>query len=205
MKRSPLVIVGTVAGLVGVLNFHTTPAKISLGSLTSPTSTGTSASGAGSSTASSSTTAPTKRPGGSGANASTASSSTTSSRPPSTQSTSTTSGPAVTSTTAAPTTTTTVASNVTQTVTGPSVNYYFGLLSVKVTVVGKKITNVGISSLSDGGNYRSQQIDQASIPLLEQEAMRAQNANIQSISGASYTSAGFQLSLQDALKKVGIK
>jgi uncharacterized protein with FMN-binding domain len=76
---------------------------------------------------------------------------------------------------------------------------------VKVTVVAKKITNVGIASLSDGGNYRSQQIDQAAIPLLEQEAMQAQNANIQSISGASYTSAGFQLSLQNALKKVGIK
>lgn len=76
---------------------------------------------------------------------------------------------------------------------------------MKVTVVGKKITNVGIASLSDGGNYRSQQIDQAAIPLLEQEAMQAQNANIQSISGASYTSAGFQLSLQHALKKVGIK
>ena len=76
---------------------------------------------------------------------------------------------------------------------------------MKVTVVGKKITNVGIASLSDGGNYRSQQIDQAAIPLLEQEAMQAQNANIQSISGASYTSAGFQLSLQHALKTVGIK
>jgi uncharacterized protein with FMN-binding domain len=111
----------------------------------------------------------------------------------------------VTTTTAAPATTTTASSNVAQTVTGPSVNYYFGLLSVKVTVAGKKITNVTIASLSDGGNYRSQQIDQASIPILEQEAMQAQNANIQSVSGASYTSAGFQLSLQDALKKVGIK
>lgn len=90
-------------------------------------------------------------------------------------------------------------------VTGPQVNYYFGLLSVKVNVAAGKITSVGIATLSDGGNSRSQQIDQAAIPLLEQEAMQAQSSNIQSISGASYTSAGFQLSLQNALKQVGLK
>ena len=197
MKRSPIVVVGTMAGLVGVLSFHSMPAKLTLGSMTSPTSTGAFRASTTTSVtpATTSTSAPKSRSKG----AAPTSTPTLNSPPP-------TGAPPVTTTTAtvSPSTTTT-ASSVSRTVTGPSVNYYFGLLSVKVTVLGKKITNVGIATLSDGGNYHSQQIDQASIPMLEQEAMQAQNANIQSISGASYTSAGFQLSLQDALKKVGLK
>ena len=47
-----------------------------------------------------------------------------------------------------------------------------------------------------GGNQR--------FALAAKEAMRAQSANIQSISGASYTSAGFAQSLQSALKKLGL-
>jgi uncharacterized protein with FMN-binding domain len=76
---------------------------------------------------------------------------------------------------------------------------------VSVTVSGRKITKVGIASLDDGGQPQSQFIDQQSIPVLEQEAMQAQNANIQSVSGASYTSAGFQQSLQAALQSLGIQ
>ncbi len=84
-------------------------------------------------------------------------------------------------------------------------NYTWGVLSVKVTVSGSKITNVTIASIDDGGNPRSQYIDQQSIPMLEQEAMQAQSSSIQGISGASYTSAGFQQSLQGALQSLGFK
>jgi len=73
-----------------------------------------------------------------------------------------------------------------------------------VTVSGKKITNVQIASLDDGGNFRSQSIDQQSIPILEQQALQAQSANIQGVSGASYTSAGFAQSLQGALSSLGL-
>ena len=69
---------------------------------------------------------------------------------------------------------------------------------------GSHITNVSIASLNDGGNFRSQSIDQQSIPILEQQAVRAQGANIQGVSGATYTSAGFDQSLQSALKKLGL-
>jgi uncharacterized protein with FMN-binding domain len=64
---------------------------------------------------------------------------------------------------------------------------------------------VGIASLDDGGNPRSQNIDQQSIPILEQQAMQAQSANIQGVSGASYTSGGFQQSLQGALHQLGLQ
>ncbi len=79
------------------------------------------------------------------------------------------------------------------------------MLSVSVTASGTKITKVGIASLDDGGNPRSVFIDQQSIPMLEQEALQAQSANIQGVSGASYTSAGFQQSLQGALHQLGLQ
>jgi len=87
---------------------------------------------------------------------------------------------------------------------GATVNYHYGTLSVKVTVSGKTITAVAIASLSDGGNPRSATIDNQSIPLLINEAMKAQSASIASISGASYTSAGFVASLQNALTQLGL-
>jgi uncharacterized protein with FMN-binding domain len=90
-----------------------------------------------------------------------------------------------------------------RTAVGPRINYNWGVLSVSVTVSGTKITKVGIASLDDGGNPRSQSIDQNSIPQLEQQAVAAQGANIQGVSGASYTSAGFKESLQAALRQLG--
>jgi uncharacterized protein with FMN-binding domain len=91
-----------------------------------------------------------------------------------------------------------------RTAVGPQVNYSWGVLSVSVTVSGSKVTKVGIASLDDGGNPRSQSIDQNSIPVLEQQAVAAQSANIQGVSGASYTSAGFKQSLQAALQQLGV-
>jgi uncharacterized protein with FMN-binding domain len=78
-------------------------------------------------------------------------------------------------------------------------------LSVSVTVSGSKLTKVGIASIDEGGLQRSQYIDQQAIPILEQEALQAQSASIQGVSGASYTSAGFQQSLQAALHTLGFQ
>jgi len=77
-------------------------------------------------------------------------------------------------------------------------------MSVAVTVNGKTIKSVKVASLDDFGNGRSQYIDQQAIPQLINEALAAQSANIATISGASYTSAGFQASLQSALTKLGL-
>jgi uncharacterized protein with FMN-binding domain len=90
-----------------------------------------------------------------------------------------------------------------RTAVGPQVNYSYGTLSVSITVSGTKLTKVGIASIDDGGNPRSQEIDQNSIPMLEQQAVAAQSANIQGVSGASYTSSGFKQSLQAALQQLG--
>ena len=172
MRRAPIVIAATVAGLVGVLAFHTTPARLGAGILpgVSGTSAGSSGSLQGQGTGSSGSPPP--------------SSATAHARPKGTAH-------------AQP--------GGTRTATGPAVNYNYGVLSVSVKVSGTKITHVGIASIDDGGLPRSQLIDQQAIPLLEQEAMQAQSANIQGVSGASYTSTGFQQSLQAALQTIGFK
>jgi len=202
MKRSIIVSSATLAGLAGVMVFHTAPNSLSIGGL--PTSAGASTATTTPTTVAGasppSTVSPSKR-----RTTTTTTRSTTPTTTPSTTAASTT--PTTVATTAPPTTTkptTTVATSGVRTAVGEAVNYYFGVLSVSVTVNGTKITNVSIANLQDGGNYRSQSIDQQSIPMLEQEAMQAQSANIQSISGASYTSAGFAQSLQSALKKLGL-
>lgn len=181
VRRAVIVIGATVLGLVGVLSFHTTPAKLSLGSLSAGTPR------------SATTTTPV------------GSSPPTTGPPPPTSTTAPVShAPTTTSppTTAAPTTT---APATTRSATGPSVNYNYGLISVAATVSGSKLTNVSIASLDDGGRPRSQSIDQQAIPILEQQALQAQSANVQGVSGASYTSAGFQQSLQAALSQLGFK
>jgi uncharacterized protein with FMN-binding domain len=162
MRRTPVVVTATVAGLAGVLAFHTSPSHLSLGTL--PASSG------GSPSAPHTTAPSTASQGGS-------------SSPPKRGST----------------------AAATRTADGPAVNYNFGVLSVSVTVRGTRIVRVGIASIDDGGLSRSQYIDQQAIPLLEQEAMQSQSANIQGVSGASYTSAGFQQSLQAALHTLGFQ
>jgi uncharacterized protein with FMN-binding domain len=113
-------------------------------------------------------------------------------------------GPTPTPTTAGVPTTTTTAPSAAGSATGAAANYSYGILSVKVSVSGTNITNISIASIDDGGNPRSAYIDQASLPLLEQQALSAQSANIQGVSGASYTTAGFEQSLQSALSKLGL-
>jgi uncharacterized protein with FMN-binding domain len=169
MKRTPIVLGGTLAGLIGVLAFHTTPARSSFTTLPG-------ASGVSGTSATSGATAPAKA----------------------------TASKAASSKTAAGASAKPTSASTTRSAVGPQVNYSYGVLSVKVTVSGKKITNVGIASLDDGGDPRSQYIDQQSIPMLEQETMQAQSANIQGVSGASYTSQGFQQSLQSALQSLGL-
>ena len=161
MRRSPIVLVGTAAGLVGLLTFHTKSAQLSLGSLSQGGLV---------------VTTTTSIAGG----------------PPRDHS--------VAPTTAAPTTAAVVTA---RTATGGSVNYSYGVLSVAATVSGTKLVSVSIASIDDGGSFHSESIDQQAIPILEQEALQAQSASIQGVSGASYTSAGFEQSLQSALTELG--
>jgi uncharacterized protein with FMN-binding domain len=169
MRRTPIVVTATIAGLAGVLAFHTTPARLNLGAIgPAPTPNPTTPQSDPSATTQPASTQPTT-------------SQPTSSKPATTKPATTHRGGA-------------------RTADGPLVNYNYGNLSVSVTVSGGKITRVGIASLDDFGVARSESIDQQSVPILEQQAVQEQSANIQGVSGASYTSAGFERSLQAALR-----
>jgi uncharacterized protein with FMN-binding domain len=82
---------------------------------------------------------------------------------------------------------------------GPAVDMRWGPVQATIYVKGKKITKVSISTFPE--NSRSSFIDQQAVPLLKQETLIAQNANIDMISGATLTSDAFAQSLQAALVK----
>ena len=85
-----------------------------------------------------------------------------------------------------------------RTITGGAVNTVWGPVQVKVTLNGSKITAVDVVQEPDG-NPRDQEINAQAIPILTQEALAAQSAKIDAVSGASYTSEGYIGSLQSAL------
>ena len=110
------------------------------------------------------------------------------------------------SATAAPSATTTTAAPATSTVkdgtfTGPSVNVNYGNVQVKITVVNGRITDAVAVKAPSGKNDRYTNM---SVPVLKQQTLKAQSANIQGVSGASYTSYGWFTSLQGALAAAGL-
>jgi uncharacterized protein with FMN-binding domain len=191
-----MVAVATVAGFAALMSFHSKPATLSLSSLGATTTTRASSAStsSGSPSAGNTTTTTTSTPPARAA--------TTTTTAPARAATTTTTAPAATTTTTPTTTTTSAPSTTTRTVVGTSINYNYGTLAVSVTGSASHITNVSIASISDGGDSRSQSIDEYAIPILESQALSAQSANIQGVSGASYTSAGFEQSLQSALLKL---
>ncbi|MFD8868017.1 FMN-binding protein [Streptomyces sp. NPDC059590] len=90
-----------------------------------------------------------------------------------------------------------------QTVTGDEANTQYGPVQVSVTVTGGKITAATAVKTPDSGP-QSEQIAADSVPKLNQAAVTAQSAKIDTVSGATYTSEGYRKSLQSALDKAGL-
>jgi uncharacterized protein with FMN-binding domain len=84
------------------------------------------------------------------------------------------------------------------------VQYGYGQLSVKVTASGSRIVDVSVVNLQTAESY-SQQLAQQVIPMLRGEVISAQSAQINGISGATYTSQAYAQSLQSALTKLHLK
>jgi uncharacterized protein with FMN-binding domain len=85
----------------------------------------------------------------------------------------------------------------TETVTGAIVSSRYGDTEVQITFSNGKITAVTALELPTGG--RSGQISSYVGPILSSEALTAQSANIDIVSGATYTSEAYAQSLQSAL------
>jgi uncharacterized protein with FMN-binding domain len=172
MRRAVLTLGGTVAGLAALLSFKTHPATLSASATpAAPAVGGNSAGGAGMQAGSA--TAP-KQPAGKQSAGSKKQSATKQSSGGTTETT--------------------------RTVTGAVESTQYGPMQVEVTLAGKRITNVKVLQETDLGSY-SQQVDAMAIPKLTSETLAAQSAQIDAVSGASYTSQGYTESLQSALDK----
>ena len=97
--------------------------------------------------------------------------------------------------------TSTTAPSTTRSATGTDVQYRYGDIQLKVTEQGSKITNIEVvqESATDGRSY---QINSQAVPLLQSEAMSAQSAQIDGVSGATYTSQAYAQALQSAIDQL---
>ncbi|MFF3502667.1 FMN-binding protein [Streptomyces sp. NPDC003247] len=88
------------------------------------------------------------------------------------------------------------------TVTGDSAQTRWGPVQVRVTLQNGKLTDVtAVDYPTD--NPRDQEINSYALPRLRTEALQAQSADIDTVSGATYTSDGYRRSLQSALDSAG--
>jgi uncharacterized protein with FMN-binding domain len=91
----------------------------------------------------------------------------------------------------------------TTTYTGDPVFVDWGNVQVEISVSGGRLVDITALQLPDGDG-RSQMISQTAFPQLKQQALAAQSADIAGVSGASYTTSGFEQSLKSALQQAGI-
>jgi uncharacterized protein with FMN-binding domain len=99
--------------------------------------------------------------------------------------------------------TTATATSGSGTVTGDAADTRFGPVQVRITVENGKLTSATAVEYPTE-NPRDQEINEYAIPTLNQEAAQAGNADIDLVSGATYTSDGYTQSLQSALDKAGL-
>ncbi|WP_028802614.1 FMN-binding protein [Streptomyces sp. 142MFCol3.1] len=201
-KRHPfrhalLATVGTVSGIVLLLALKpTTDPSLAQAEPATTSDTVVSASPSASSHAASASASPSPSPSKTPKKKHTASSSpsASASRTASAAPTKTSSAPSAPKTTsAAPTT---------RTVTGTTAQTKYGPVQVRITLTGSKITGATAVQSPDEA-ARSKDINSTAIPKLNQETLQAQSADIDTVSGATYTSAGYKQSLQSALDRAG--
>jgi len=80
----------------------------------------------------------------------------------------------------------------------------WGPVQVSITVSGGKITDVAVPTYPSG-NGRDVEINSQALPILRQETLAKQSADIDAVSGATVTSDGYKESLQSALDAANLK
>ncbi len=85
------------------------------------------------------------------------------------------------------------------TFTGPAVYIYYGNIQLRLGIAGGRI--VAVKALQyPNDNPQSSYINSVALPMLRQQVLKVQSAQINGVSGATYTSYGFYHSLVSALK-----
>lgn len=85
---------------------------------------------------------------------------------------------------------------------GSTVPNPYGFVRVQVAMAGGKVVDVRAVQLPDADG-QSQQINRDAAPRLKQQVLAAQDAKVDGVSGATYTSDGYRQSLQAALDRAG--
>ena len=203
MKRVVLTTVSTITGIVVLLGFKSAPTRVARPPFISPLSSSEPPVGE--------TPGTSPNPASSAAPSSAAVSSATTPTPPTTPAAPTSQG--ATPPTAAAATTKPSARTPTKTPSksatpapkpasgtflGSSVQTRYGPVQIKITYAAGRVTGVVAVQLPSGRS-RDAEINNYAVPILESETLAAQSANINSVSGATYTSDGYVQSLQSAL------
>ena len=162
MKRSPIVLLGTVAGVAGVLMLNPSGQTL-MASATTDTGSGSGTDATNTASAGASNSASNSTPAAS---------------------------------------TTKTATGATGTATGDAVFVRYGYVQLEVTVENGAITQINEVQMPDQDG-RSMMISQQAGPMLQSQVLKAQSAKINGVSGATYTSVGYQKSLQSALDQLG--
>ena len=81
---------------------------------------------------------------------------------------------------------------------GAGNNNRWGTVQVQVVYSGGQVSDVQILSYPNGAR-QSVRINQVALPMLVSEALSAQSADVNTISGATYTSKSYKISLQSAI------
>jgi uncharacterized protein with FMN-binding domain len=91
----------------------------------------------------------------------------------------------------------------TKTYTGQAADTRYGPVQVRITVTNGQVSAVQAIEYPEN-DPRDEQINSYAVPELNQEALAAKNSQIDTISGATYTSEGYINSLQSALDQAGL-
>ncbi len=197
MKRAVLATLGTITGIVVLLGFKSAPTRAARPPFVSPLNSSEPPVG----------DSPTTSPDvASGAPPSSAAASTPSADPATQAAAQTPTTAPSTSSAAAPTKTPTRSAApppkaVAASFLGASVQTRYGPVQIKITYAGGRVTGVVAVQLPSGRS-RDAEINSYAVPILESETLAAQSANINAVSGATYTSDGYVRSLQSALDAI---
>jgi uncharacterized protein with FMN-binding domain len=175
MRRITTWLLGTISALVLLFSYHTSTSSATSTSVVAERDTGTTSSGGSTDAGSSGST----DAGSSGSTESGSSGSTDSGSSSGSSSSSST------------------------TYTGDAVSTRYGDVQVEITVEDGTVTAAEVTTVP-WSNPKDQQINSHAVPILNSETVDVQSAEIDMVSGATYTSEGYIESLQSALDQANL-
>lgn len=90
-----------------------------------------------------------------------------------------------------------------KTYTGATASTRYGDVQVQITVANGKVTTAAVTQVP-WNDHKDQEINSRAVPILTDETVSAQSADIDMVSGATFTSEGYVESLQSALDQAGL-